>query len=121
MTSRRYAILRVGDFWRIVGRRQAEDFPTRDAVALATARLAAQAIQDGYRVELVISPPLSAQLPLESDRELPGAGPRAEEAAAHTRYRQNSGDFAMAVDKAAARAEAPRSFHQVWTARVERW
>ena len=72
MSNRRYAILRVGNFWRIVGRRQAEDFPTRDSVALATARLAAQAIQDGYQVELVISPPLNAQKPLESDRELPG-------------------------------------------------
>jgi hypothetical protein len=118
MSHRRYAILRVGNFWRIVGRRQAEDFPTRDSVALATARLAAQAIQDGYQVELVITPPVSAQRPLESDREFPGPGPRAEEAAAHTRYRQNSGEFAVAVDKTAARADAPRSFQQVWSARV---
>ena len=118
MTSRRYAILRVGDFWRIVGgRRQAEDFPTRDAVALATARLAAQAIQDGFQVELVISAPLNAALP-EAERLVPGAGPKAEEAAAHTRYRQNSGEFAMAVDRAAERADAPRSFQQVWTQRV---
>ena len=117
MTSRRYAILRVGDFWRIVGRRQAEDFPTRDAVALATARLAAQAIQDGFQVELVISAPLNGHAP-EADRVLPGAGPKAEEAAAHTRYRQNSGDFAMAVDRTAERPDAPRSFQQVWTTRV---
>ena len=117
MTSRRYAILRVGDFWRIVGRRQAEDFPTRDAVALATARLAAQAIQDGFQVELVISAPLNAQAP-EADKAVFGPGPKAEEAAAHTRYRQNSGDFAMAVDRTAERADAPRSFQQVWTTRV---
>ena len=117
MTSRRYAILRVGDFWRIVGRRQAEDFPTRDSVALATARLAAQAVQDGFQVELVISAPLNAR-PAGDDHAVAGPGPRADEAFAHTRYRQNSGDFAMAVDRAAERADAPRSFRQVWTARV---
>ena len=117
MTSRRYAILRVGDFWRIVGRRQAEDFPTRDAVALATARLAAQAIHDGYQIELVISAPLNA-LPRETETPVLGPGPRADEAFAHTRYRENSGDFAVAIDRTAERAEAPRSFRQVWTARV---
>jgi hypothetical protein len=117
MTSRRYAILRVGDFWRIVGRRHAEDFPTRDAVALATARLAAQAIQDGFQVELVISAPLNNQV-LEPDLPDMGMGPRTEEAAAHTLYRQNSGDFAMAVDRTAERPDAPRSFLQVWTTRV---
>jgi hypothetical protein len=117
MTSRRYAILRVGDFWRIVGRRQAEDFPTRDAVALATARLAAQAIQDGFQVELVISAPLNGQA-LEAEYTNRSPGPKADEAAAHTRYRQNSGDFAMAVDRTAERADTPRTFHQVWTARV---
>ena len=117
MTSRRYAILRVGNFWRIVGRRQAEDFPTRDSVALATARLAAQAIQDGYQVELVISAPLTGPAP-EPEAGGLGLGPHADQAFAHTRYRQNSGDFAMAVDRTAARAEAPRSFRQVWTARI---
>jgi hypothetical protein len=117
MTSRRYAILRVGDFWRIVGRRRTEDFPTRDAVALATARLAAQAIQDGFQVELVISAPLNATAPA-GEPPVHGPGPGADEAVAHTRYRQNSGDFAMAVDRAAERTDAPRTFRQVWTARV---
>ena len=117
MTSRRYAILRVGDFWRIVGRRHAEAFPTRDSVALATARLAAQAIQDGFQVELVISAPLTGPAP-ETEPSVVGAGLGANEAAAHTRYRQNSGDFAVAVDRTAERPDAPRSFRQVWGARV---
>lgn len=114
MSHRRFSILRVGDLWRILGHRHAEEFPSRDAVALAAARLAAQAIQDGYQVELVITKPLSNPAPAPERRTF-ARGPHTEEANAHTLYRENTGAFAVAVDRAAARKDAPRSFQQVWS------
>jgi hypothetical protein len=114
MSHRRFSILRVGDLWRILGHRHAEEFPSRDAVALATARLAAQAVQDGYQVELVITKPLSGHTAAPERRTFGQRG-LTEEATAHTRYRENSGAFAMAVDRMAARKDAPRSFQQVWS------
>ena len=114
MSHRRFSILRVGDLWRILGHRHAEEFPSRDAVALATARLAAQAIQDGYQVELVITKPLTNPA-AQPERRSFARVPQSAEATAHTRYRENTGAFAVAVDRAAARKDVPRSFQQVWS------
>lgn len=103
MSRQRFSVLRVGDGWRIVGRGRASGFETCELAALATARLVAQAIHDGYQVELVMEKKPHARRPAACPAN-------AEVVQAHASYRRTDGPFAAAVDRAAARAEDRMSF-----------
>lgn len=111
MSQRRYAVVQVGEEWRIVGQRQMGHFPCRDSAALATARLAAQAVQEGYQVELLIQERFG-QLKAVRPKSEPDVAERAwrqpaDVASAHGHYRRNSGPMAVAIDKAARREPVP--------------
>ena len=55
MPNRRYAVVQVGDEWRIVGElRQIGHFRTRAEATMATVRLGALAEQEGCSVELLV-------------------------------------------------------------------
>ncbi len=55
MTTLRYAIVKVGDEWKIVcERRQIGHFATREAASRAGAQLAKEAAHSGYDVELLV-------------------------------------------------------------------
>lgn len=103
MSRRRFSILRVGAGWRILGQGQVSGFDNCELAALATARLVAQAIQDGYQVELVMDKRTGAAEPVSAP-----ADPAVTQA--HASYRQTTGPFAMAVDQAARRPGEALSF-----------
>ena len=54
MPMRRYAIVRDGTEWKIVGGRIAVRFPSCAAAAFASARLAVEAAEDGDDVEVLV-------------------------------------------------------------------
>jgi hypothetical protein len=54
MTKRRYAIVRDGDGWKIVGGATSPRFPSCAAAAFASARLAVEASDNGDEVEVLV-------------------------------------------------------------------
>ena len=55
MTTLRYAVVQVGDVWKIVcERRHIGHFSTREAAGRAGAQLAREAANSGYDVELLV-------------------------------------------------------------------
>jgi hypothetical protein len=103
MSRRRFSILRVGDGWRILGKGQVGGFESCELAALATARLVAEAIHDGYQVELLMEKRTGAGQPASAPADL-------DVASAHASYRRTTGPFAVAVDEAAQRPQERLSF-----------
>ena len=54
MPTRRYAIVRDGTEWKIVGGAVAARFPSCAAAAFASAVLAVEAVEDGDEVEVLV-------------------------------------------------------------------
>ena len=54
MSKRRYAIVRDGDAWKIVGGETSPRYPSCAAAAFASARLAVEADDNGDEVEVLV-------------------------------------------------------------------
>lgn len=64
----RYAVVRVGPEWRIIGARRAMGhFPTRETALLAAANLAREASESGHLAEVLLQSDSGELTPLRPD------------------------------------------------------
>ena len=77
MTKRRYAIVQVGEEWRIIGaERHIGHFGSRAEAALAGAKLAAVALEEGASIKVLVQDSFGELTPIE--REPPAVANRAQ-------------------------------------------
>ena len=83
MTTLRYAIVKVGDVWKIVcERRQIGHFATCEAASRAGAQLAKEAARSGYDVELLVQGLFGEMSGEQFEGARPAAPPRSAASAA---------------------------------------